>query len=359
VLTVVRSPSNKSYGFVVAVALLTGLSWFPIIPIILIGLIFLGVVMFQDREEPWFCTKVALLTSISLVWAILGIHLFRLLRRYPDVDRLQGVMWIGSQNLVAFFVILLLTATLLSAQYVEERLRVTVLASLGIPAAWLSLVWFNDLLRTGDPGHYGTTKLTFVVMYGLMPIALAVVMVSGVLLSRLGPSVLVAFCFAAGSTVGVTALSNDSTSQWPRKPTEEEIGQNPVIGRLALLEEAAQGTPSSVICMLVGDFEATGAWAASYNCNRWGSSLAGVDGPASESFRQVLLGNSLPQPSIRSLRKSGFFNDIAIVTDNPERFIELDPWGVATAARKGNGVFVYFRPGPVTISIRDLKSDIQ
>jgi hypothetical protein len=169
----------------------------------------------------------------------------------------------------------------------------------------------------------------------------------------------VAFCLAAASTVGVTALSNDPNSTWPRKPTAEELGQNPVLGILPLIQEAAKGTPSSVLCMFVGDFEARAVWDGSYPCNRWGSSLAGVDGPDSESYRQVILGNAPPEPTIASLRKSGFFEDVAIVTDNPERLSELDPWGITTAARAGNGVFVVFRPDPVTIRIQDLSSTNQ
>jgi hypothetical protein len=215
----------------------------------------------------------------------------------------------------------------------------------------LALVWFNDLVRTGGPAHYGTTKLTFVIMYGLLALVFALTALG--VLSRFaqGSEVATALALAGICSVGVTSLSNDFNALWPKKPSTEELSQNAVVGILPLIAKAATRTPPSVVCLFVGDFEATGVWRGSYPCTRWGSSLSGVDGPRNEAFRQVILGNADPLVVIPGLIESNFFDRSIIVTDNPERLKSLDPWGIISSAAPTRARFVVFRPTPRVIPL--------
>lgn len=334
-------------------AVFTGLSWFPIIPIVAIGVVWEIARLVRQRgsiSQPQFL-HVAVLT-LALLNIVL--HLQQILRRYPDVDRLQGSIWIGSQTLVTFVVVLALTASVVAWYFLPRQEVIHLIVATSIASGWLALVWFNDLLRTGGPAHYGTTKLTFIVMYMLFPLLLGLVATAVLRHSGGGTSWLPALALSSIASLGVTSLSNDLNNVWPRNPSEGERGQDAIAGILPLIQEAASTGPRAVVCLFVGDFEATGKWAGSYNCTRWGSSLAGVDGPNNEIFRQTILGNGVPEDSIKLLIERDFFRGVSIVTDNPERLAQLNPWGVVSEARKNGGSYVVFRPSPTTYRISEL-----
>jgi hypothetical protein len=334
-------------------AVFTGLSWFPIIPIVAIGVIWEIARLVRQRgssSQPQFL-HVAVLT-LALLNIVL--HLQQILRRYPDVDRLQGSIWIGSQTLVTFFVVLALTASVVAWYFLPRQEVIHLIVATSIASGWLALVWFNDLLRTGGPAHYGTTKLTFIVMYMMLPLLLGLVATAVLRHSGGGTSWLPALALASIASLGVTSLSNDLNNVWPRNPSEGERGQDAIAGVLPLIQESASRGPRAVVCMFVGDFEATGKWAGSYNCTRWGSSLAGVDGPNNEIFRQTILGNGIPEDNIKLLIQRDFFRGMSIVTDNPERLAQLNPWGLITEARNNGGSYVVFRPSPTTYRISEL-----
>jgi hypothetical protein len=332
-------------------ALTTGLSWFPIIPVVLLGLVFNIARDVRAVRSSWQLGHV-LQMLVAIVCAIaLFEHLRQILRRYPDVDRLQGSMWIGSENMLTFFVVFLVAGIVVTSTFLNGTLKSRLIIAFGITTGWLALVWFNDLVRTGGPAHYGTTKLTFVIMYGLLALLFALTALG--VLSRFaqGSELAAAFAIAGICSVGVTSLSNDFNALWPRKPSTEEVSQNAIVGILPLISKAAAKTPLSVVCLFVGDFEASGVWQGSYPCTRWGSSLSGVDGPRNEAFRQVILGNADPQGVIPELIESNFFDRSFIVTDNPERLKSLDPWGIISSAEPAGARFVVFRPSPRVIPL--------
>lgn len=353
ILILLRKSAEERSIWLALAGVFTGLSWFPIIPIVAIGLIWEMARLFRSRktQSRFWLAKCAFL-AIAAVNILL--HLQQILRRYPNVDRLQGSIWIGSQTLVTFFVLLSLTATIVSWKFLPLRVVGDLVIAVAITNGWLALVWFNDLLRTGGPAHYGTTKLTFIVMFLLLPLLLG--LISAVIIRQSGssPHWLAALAISAAACLGVTSLSNDLNNVWPRNPSEGERAQDAVAGILSLIEEAASLGPKSVICLFVGDFEATGKWAGSYNCTRWGSSLAGVDGPNNEGFRQTILGNGVPDETIGLLARRGFFNGVAIVTDNPERLAQINPWGIVSTSRESGGKYVVFRPDPTSFDISSL-----
>ena len=334
-------------------AVFTGLSWFPIIPIVGVGVIWEIMRLVRQRGST---LRLPYLHLAALTLSLLNIvlHLQQILRRYPDVDRLQGSIWIGSQTLVTFLVVLALTASVVAWYFLPRQEIIHLIVATSIASGWLALVWFNDLLRTGGPAHYGTTKLTFIVMYMMLPLLLGLVATAVLRISGNGTSWLPALALASIASLGVTSLSNDLNNVWPRNPSEGERSQDAIAGILPLIQEAASSGSRAVVCMFVGDFEATGKWAGSYNCTRWGSSLAGVDGPNNEIFRQTILGNGIPEDNIKLLIERDFFRGVSIVTDNPERLAQLNPWGVITEARKSGGSYVVFRPSPTTYRISEL-----
>ena len=353
IIVLIRVDATRRPPWIALTAVFTGLSWFPIIPIVGVGVIWEIMRLVRQRGST---LRLPYLHLAALALSLLNIvlHLQQILRRYPDVDRLQGSIWIGSQTLVTFFVLLALTASLVAWYFLPRQEIIHLIVATSIASGWLALVWFNDLLRTGGPAHYGTTKLTFIVMYMLFPLLLGLVATAVLRHSGAGTAWLPALALASITSLGVTSLSNDLNNVWPRNPSEGERGQDAIAGILPLIQEAASKGPRAVVCMFVGDFEATGKWAGSYNCTRWGSSLAGVDGPNNEIFRQTILGNGVPEDSIKLLIERDFFRGVSIVTDNPERLAQLNPWGVVSEARKNGGSYVVFRPSPTTYRISEL-----
>lgn len=352
-LTLVRTRQANRPIWIAGISVVTGLSWFPVIPIVAIGLI-LEITRIVRIRGLGLRTRFLQMAVLSLSLLNIVLHLQQILRRYPDVDRLQGSFWIGSQNLVILFVIVAIAAIGLALQLLPHNDVYPLIAAVSVTIGWLAIVWFNDLIRTGGPAHYGTTKLTFVVMYSLLPLLGALLSVVVVNAFNMSTSWLPALGMSAILSLGLASLSNDANSLWPRNPTEEERKQNALFEVLPLIQKAASSAPRSVICLFVGDFEATGKWSASYGCTRWGSSLAGVDGPKNELFRQTILGNGVPEDNIRLLVEQAFFRGVAIVTDNPERLAQLNPWGVISEGRKGDGTYIVFRPSPATYRISDL-----
>ena len=87
--------------------LLVGLAWFPMIPISTLGLIIFLIFQWRRKSPSWPNRKIiGSLAAIACITVQLT-HLAQLLRRYPDVDRAQGSMWIASQNMMPLFLALL------------------------------------------------------------------------------------------------------------------------------------------------------------------------------------------------------------------------------------------------------------
>lgn len=359
-LLIIRLKPGPSRTLWVSLAcLVTGLSWFPIIPIVAIGLIATCVHHAKATSHLGITLRALPMATCLLFFTLLVTHLLQLLVRYPDVDRLQGSMWIGSENLLTFFILLGLISLWIGLMDLDDHLRESILLYMSTAVGWLALVWINDLVRAGGPGHYGTTKLTFVVQYGLFPLLCSLTLIGFLKQVKSGSRLMTTTVLSALTCVAVTGVSNDPNGQWPRKPTVEEINQSPVIGILPLISKAAEGNASTVICLFVGDFEATGVWRGSYPCTRWGSSLSGVDRPSNEDFRQVILGAADPAIVLPKLIDRGFLDDAVIVTDKPERLKELDPWGIISAAEERGARLVAFRPTPQFIALPKVLPDKQ